>query len=100
MFADDFWILKYRPGGYIAPHTDYQDMEDQEIIEKKEFSSFGNVFAQGVLFFTGTELGGNFVMPLLEIAVNPEPGSLVIWHSTDRQGNFDPRYEQRAMSLS
>jgi len=30
-------------------------------------------------------------MPLLGIAVNPEPGSLVIWSNEDRQGNMDIR---------
>ena len=92
-FAEDLEIFKYRPGGFIAPHTDY--LKEEEIQE--DYLHFGNIFAQGLLFVSKAELGGNFVMPLLGIAVSPEPGSLVVWHNVDRNGNFDQRYENNAI---
>ena len=70
---NNFMIFKYRPGGGIRPHTDYP------------------IVIQGLFFFSTTLLGGNFILPLLGIAVNPEPGSLVVWHNLDRNGDFDPR---------
>ena len=81
---NDVEIYKYRPGGFIQPHSDYL------------FSSspHGKNVAQGLLFFSSTQLGGNFIMPLLGIAVNPDPGKLVVWRNVDRSGNYDPRSVQ------
>ena len=81
---NDVEIYKYRPGGFIQPHSDYL------------FSSspYGKNVAQGLLFFSSTLLGGNYIMPLLGIAVNPDPGKLVVWRNWDRSGNFDPRSVQ------
>merc|ERR1719233_2599710 len=78
---NDVEIYKYRPGGFIQPYSGYL------------FSSspYGKNVAQGLLFFSHTQLGGNFIMPLLGIAVNPDPGKLVVWRNVDRSGNFDPR---------
>ena len=81
-------IVKYRPGGVHRPHVDqYQNEEDL----LRESPVYGNRFAQGLLFLSQPQLGGNFVMPLLGLAVVPYLGSLVIWHNTDRRGNMDHR---------
>ena len=70
----NFEIFKYRPGGVNnSPHTDYSTV------------------AQGLLFLSNTQLGGNFIIPLLGIAVNPQPGSPVVWQNLDRNGDNDPR---------
>ena len=61
------------------------------IIYFQEFSEYGNRIAQGILFLSHTELGGNFAMPELGVVFVPHPGSLVVWHNTDRSGNMDRR---------
>ena len=79
----NFEIFKYRPGGVNnAPHTDYSTV------------------AQGLLFLSNTQLGGNFIIPLLGIAVNPEPGSLVVWQNLDRNGDNDPRLVESSFIYS
>ena len=80
-------IVRYRPGGVHVPHVD-QYTDEELMIEP---SIYGNRYAQGLFFLTHTELGGNFVMPLLGIAVVPHPGTLVIWYNTDRNGIMDHR---------
>ena len=81
-------VFKYRPGSFVGLHNDYY-LSEKKKTEQSTF--YGNRFAQGLLFFSGTDLGGNFILPFLGIAVNPEPGSLVVWHNVDRKGSFDPR---------
>ena len=88
--SESLEILRYSPGGYHVPHVDSYQTEEQL---KRESPVYGNRYAQGLLFLSNTKLGGNFVMPWLGIAVVPQPGSLVLWHNTDRNGNFDSRYE-------
>ena len=86
--GENFEVIKYRPGTFHIPHLDFY--YEEEGLEQS--TKFGNKYVDGLIFLTGTDLGGNFVMPLLGIAVNPEPGSLVIWSNEDRQGNMDIRY--------
>ena len=81
-------VFQYRPGSFVGLHNDYH-LSKTKKMEQSPF--YGNRFAQGLLFFSRTELGGNFILPFLGIAVNPEPGSLVVWHNVDRKGSFDPR---------
>ena len=86
--SEDLEIVKYRPGDVHKPHVDqYQDEEEL----KKESPIYGNRYAQGLLMLSQPKLGGNFAMPLLGISVVPHPGTLVIWHNTDRNGNMDQR---------
>ena len=80
-------IVVYPPGGQHKPHVDYYATEEEVLKE----SNYGNRFAQGLLLLSNTKLGGNFVMPELGISVVPHPGTLVIWHNTDRNGNMDQR---------
>ena len=75
-------VLKYRPGTFHVVHIDYWK-ESLDILDRH---------SQGSVFLTGTEVGGNFVMPLLGIAVKPKPGSLVIWYNENRHGMMDIRY--------
>ena len=81
MAAEDVWPLRYRPGEFASPHIDYYNVHPV----------YGPTTVQGLFFLTSTELGGNLVLPLLGIAVNPEPGSLVLWYDMDLNGNHDPR---------
>ena len=100
--AEDLEIIKYRPGGIHELHVDQFNEESVIIFFRdpylsycvnllQEYSAYGNRIAQGILFLTNTKLGGNFAMPMLGVVFVPTPGSLVVWHNTDRRGNMDRR---------
>ena len=81
-------IVRYRPGGVHIPHVDQYENEEDLMAESPEY---GNRFAQGLLCLKKPKFGGNFAMPLQGLSIVPEPGSLVIWHNTDLEGNMDYR---------
>ena len=86
--SEDMEIVKYHPGGVHLPHNDQYE-NDEEL--KRLSPIYGNRYAQGLIFLHKPELGGNFAMPLLGVSIVPTPGSLVVWHNTDRDGNMDQR---------
>eukprot|EP00092_Neocalanus_flemingeri_P007022 GFUD01007584.1.p1 GENE.GFUD01007584.1~~GFUD01007584.1.p1 ORF type:complete len:441 (+),score=100.57 GFUD01007584.1:37-1359(+) len=86
--SEDLEIIKYRPGGVHEPHVDNYETEEEVM---RESPDYGNRYANGLLFLTHTELGGNFAMALLGISVVPCPGTMVIWHNVDRNGIMDHR---------
>ena len=87
--SEELEIIKYRPGGVHVPHVD--QYEGDELIRAS--LPYGNRYVPGLLFLTHTGLGGNFAMPLLGISVVPNPGTLVMWHNTDRNGNITQNAE-------
>ena len=86
--SEDLEIVTYRPGGVHLPHVD-QYLNEEELM--RESPIYGNRYAQGLIFLQKPERGGNFAMPLLGLSIVPTPGSLVIWHNTDQDGNMDQR---------
>ena len=86
--SEQLEIIRYRPGGVHMPHVDQYQDEEEVMTESPEY---GNRFAQGLIFLKKPKLGGNFAMPLQGLSVVPQPGSLVIWHNADLDGNLDYR---------
>jgi prolyl 4-hydroxylase len=91
--GEDSWveatqILRYEPGQYYRPHTDYFDVHDTPNLNRG-----GQRLITMLVWLTDVETGGDTAFPLARprpVSAQPAKGQAVLFYDVDEHGVGDP----------
>ena len=73
--AENYQIVNYGLGGFVESHIDNSVLPAQQLA--------GGTALTTIMYLSDNVVGGKTIFPEVDVAVTPEPGAMLVFHTKE-----------------